>query len=216
MSYTGRVHYLGYYNRSGDTEHQRVFKVLSDRLGAGQPIYVRWRSDDRREGSVGLLSKFEVEDISHWYSPRWGPTTSTKGLYFQINDCEVTWTGRRNVVKPMAHELEFLEDWEEGSVWAWNTAPAQPKPPIPTITGHLGEEIVIDDFVSFVSRRYGTVKLHFGNVARINHNGTVWVNTLKLRDDDSPQEVKVHDPDTIVKIGKDLIDRLMMARLAVR
>ena len=215
MSYTGRVHSLSapsrYWNRIADnSEFNRVVTVISRRLLAGEPIYVRF-FDPRRKGSVGKITSVDIRDVSNWYAGYGGNTK-----HYQLNNIEVKWDGRSNKVHPYDSEIEFLEDWEGGTVWAYSKPSPAPAKPIPVVKDHLGAEVEPGDFVSFVSRRYGEVKLHFGNVSRINHNGTVWVNTLKLRDDDQPQEVKVHDPDTIVKQGKDLMDRLILARMSAQ
>lgn len=219
-TYTGKVSDLGYWTRSEPKKHREMFLELAKRKLEGKPVYVRWKNDARRRGAIGLLSSYDIEDVSHWYNRTYDWKTgqyiqSNAGEYFQAINLEVTWEGRKNRASPHEGEIEILDDYEGPTIWAWNTSPKEAKP-IPTITDHLGAEVNVDDFVSFVSRRYGVIELHFGNVSRINHNGSVWVNTLKLRDDDDPQERKVHDTDTIVKIGKDLVDRLMMARLAAR
>lgn len=198
--------------------HQDLYAWIENQMHEGKPVYVRFH-DPRRQGAIGKLKTFEAAQQTpinpsmhsyHYYRDRYPkyPTYHAHGI-------SVEWDGRKNLVHPYMDEIEILRDYTGPTVWAW-TQKAPETRVIPTIKGHLGEEIVVDDFVSFVSRKYGNVKLHFGNVSRINHNGSVWVNTLKLRDGDRPAEAKVHDVDTIVKIGKDLIDRLMMARLAAR
>lgn len=225
MTYTGRVHrlnlpafdwygYGGHRSASTDEvkEYLRVMTVINDRLQSDEPVYIRF-DDGRRAGSVAKIVScdFQKETSHSWYSRYTKPDYDR--IY--IDNIVAKWDGRSNKVSPYRSEIEFLEDWTEGTKWAW-TVKAPGTRTIPTIEDHLGEEVQVNDFVSFVSKKYGYVNLHFGNVSRINFNGTVWVNTLKLRDEDVPQEMKVHDTDTIVKIGKDLIDRLMMARLAVK
>jgi hypothetical protein len=185
------------------TEHNRVAAMIQTRITSGDPIYVRFH-DSRRQGSIGLLKNITVNKI----------TFRTDVYYF--NDIEIEWTGRSNKVKPHSSEIEILEHYAGPTVWAWEQTVKSPVV-IPTIKDHLDAEVAIDDFVSFVSRKYGRVKLHFGNVTRVTESGRVWVKTLKLRDQDTAaQEVKVHDTDTIVKIGKDLMDRLILARMSTQ
>lgn len=202
----------------GVIAHQELYKWIEDRFNAGEPVYVRF-NDHRRRGSVGRLDTFEFEQAtpinktqSHYNYYRYHyPDYAT----YRPTHIVVKWDGRSNKVHPSWDDIEILTDYDGGTVWAFDQSKPTPKP-IPVIKDHLGEEVVADDFVSFVSRKYGNIKLHFGTISRINHNGSVWVNTLKLRDGDVAHEVKVHDTDTIVKIGKDLVDRLVMARLAAR
>lgn len=195
--------------------HHDLYAWIQDQLDNDKPVYVKFTHDARRAGSIGRIKNINIREIPAHKSGASYYNYYPNYVTYCVDKMEVIWDGRSNLCNPYYSEIEILRDYEGPTVWKWVQKAPETRV-IPTIKGHLGEEIVVDDFVSFVSRKYGTVKLHFGNVSRINYNGSVWVNTLKLRDGDRPEEVKVHDPDTIVKIGKDLIDRLVMARLAAR
>lgn len=188
-------------------------KEIEDKLATNDPVYVQIL-DYRRRGSVGRLNKIKFHHLppnragsGGWYNRHYD--------IIEISDIEIVWDGRKNKCSPMAHEVEYLRDWSGGTIWHWSPGPAVEKPPRIIPYDHLGEEIQVGQFVSFVHRRYGNISLRFGTVSRITDKGGVFVNTLKLRDGDSTGEMKALAAGELVIINDELMKRLVLARLAV-
>ena len=183
---------------------------LQNKLVTGEPVYVQIL-DERRKGSIGRLKslKYNISSPSRSHSTYYASQYS-----LSINDLEVVWDGRKNSVKPFAHEIEYLPNWTGGTVWQWNTGPSKPKPERIIPYDNLGQEIEPGQFVCFVHRRYGNISMQFGSVTRITDKAGVFVKTIKLKDGQTSQELKAYSASDLVIVNDKLISRLMMARLS--
>jgi hypothetical protein len=196
----------GGYNASPQAKNRfnEIKNLIETRLSNGEPVYVKFK-DPRRAGAIGRIEHIQM--ILH-------SSPGSMYTYFTVNEIRVVWDDRKNVVKPEARDVTFLPNHVGGTTWAWEQIPPKPKAPAVIQNDHLGEVIEVGQFVSFIHRSYGNIKLKFGTVSRMSDKGTIWVNTLKLRDGDRAEEVKVYSADSVTIVNDNLMSRLMMARLA--
>ena len=90
---------------------------------------------------------------------------------------------------------------------------------IPDVYDHLGEEINIGDFCSYIlyHHRHNGARIYYGTVTKITKNGDVYCQDINLGDwleHDTPKEKKVLHPSMITIMNDTLMDRIMLARLS--
>lgn len=202
-----------YTNQSSQLNRYLDLKnEIEAKMEAGEPVYVQI-SDERRKGSVGRLNSITFD-----YRPPNSPNSSYYNRtehYLGIRDIEVVWDGRKNKCSPTSNEIEYLPNWSGGTVWVWNPGEAKPKEPRVIPYDSLGQEIEAGQFVCFVHRRYGIISMKFGTVSRMTDRGSVFVKTLKMRDDErGGEELKAYAASELLIVNDKLMSRLMMARLA--
>lgn len=197
-----------------DVHYNRI-RDLARRVMAGERIYVKFTElvDQRRTGSIGYLSAFETREERpyhhRWYStpaPQPGKTVPV------ISRMEVKWEGRNNTLRVWQGEIEILEDYTGGSVWKWE----KPVGPQVAAKDRTGREIKKGDFINYVLHHhvtYGTT-LHFGTVTKVDRDGTVWAKNIKVDDKETVAEKRIKNNETIVVLTKDLLDIMMLKKLA--
>lgn len=200
------LYFNPYVGNSENDRFNRIRGEIEDKLANGEPVYAQIK-DDRRKGSI-----CRIKNINFHYSQSsgyWGRTS----MY--VSDLEVEWDGRKNTLRPYASEVEYLPDWTEGTVWNWTKSPPKPAEEVIPQHDHLGELLEPGQFVCFVHRRYGVITMKFGTITRITPRGTVFIKSLKLReDDDESAEVRALDSSELIIVNDKLQSRLVMARLS--
>lgn len=195
-----------YYWRmtSTDLQNWRSVKTKIDTMLANdEPVYVKV-NDARRRGAVGRIRSINI-DI-------------TKDAYYNrvtVSNLVIGWDDRSNEISPSPKSVTWLMNHPEstGTIWEYNPKPNPSPPPPKKINDHLGEEIVAGDFVCFIQSRYGRPVLRFGTVTRITPKGTIFVNTLKLKDGERVEEVRCKDAQ-LVMVNEKLMQRLTLAKLS--
>ena len=75
------------------------------------------------------------------------------------------------------------------------------------------------DFISYVLYHFDNGRngagIYYGKVTKIEGDGTVHAKNIKLKDDDRVAEMRIKDNSLIVIMTKDLMDKLMLARLSI-
>ena len=195
---------------------------------SGKPIYVEFTDNKRRTGSIGKISIQNMQDILHGsynYYNRWQNSSrvpiAEKIENFDLKkaimvnpEIKVTWDGRRNKVESSGHDIVWLKGHTGGTVWEYGTI----TPPKVQAFDKLGREINVGDFISYILYHYdsrGAAGIYYGKVTKITSEGTVYAKNIKLQDSDKVDEKRIKDNHLIVIMTKDLMDRLMMARLSV-
>jgi len=136
-----------------------------------------------------------------------------------ILDGHVKWDGRSNKVNiGSAYSVNWLKGYDasKGTIWKW----AKPDdPPAITPKDKLGRDITKGDFISYIlyhfDNKYNAAGIYYGKVTKIENDGTVWAKNIKLSEKDKVAEKRIKDNSLIVIMTKDLMDKLMMARLSI-
>jgi hypothetical protein len=202
----------------------------------GEPQFVEFdgSTDARRTGSIGriVISDEEMQNILHGateyrgYYNR-GPARQTIEVKEENVDAlklerynptlKVKWDGRSNSIDASwgAHWLKGY-DASQGTKWVW----AKPEdPPAITPKDKLGREIKKGDFISYIlyhfDNSHNAAGIYYGKVSKIENDGTVHAKNIKLKEDDRVDEKRIKDNSLIVIMSKDLMDKLMLARLSI-
>lgn len=217
-TYTGEVKHLNYYSyRKSDPKVAQFIALKTDienKLSKGEPVYVQFH-DSRRENSVGRIKSCSFKLEEHQHRNYWGGTGEPY-VYCGISDIEVVWDGRKNKVKPSPMDIEYIPDWTHGTQWDWEQT--QKDKPEPIIAyDHLGQQLEVGQNVCFVHRRYGNTSMKFGTVTRFTDKGSVFIKTMKLKDNArAGEELKALSMDDVIIINDELMKRILMAKLAAR
>jgi hypothetical protein len=190
-----------------------VVKPLQAKLDAlhsgdtTKPIYVKFVTDKRRGGSVGVIRKMTMV-----VSP---PRRYYENEEVTYSDIEVGFDDHKSVIKiSNTDAIEWLQDYEGPTKYLFDKEKVEKKV-IPDVVDKLGVEVKPGVFISFVEKNYRGLTVHFGNVTRINHNGTVWATNMRLQDGDCQDEIRIADSKTIVVMTRDLMDRLTIKKMSV-
>lgn len=201
---------------------------------SGEPIYVGFdtKREPKRAGSIGRLVISNVQDLLHGeyeyqrrrYSQKLEVIeeipSNVKEDHFdriQING-HVVWDGRKNKIQFTGWGAYWISDRkpEDGTVWAYE------KPEdVPQVEARdkLDREIKVGDFISYILYHFGNghnaAGIFYGKVTKIDKDGTVYAKNIKLKDDDYVAEKRIKDNSLIVIMSKDLMDKLMLARLSI-
>ena len=203
-----------------------------------KPIYVRYKeSSAMREGAIAKISRWP--DVAYALTKngdqmasryRYGYMTAASASTpvehvvgkdkYEINVdhlsshwFKVTWDGRSNHVDASAYEIELLIGYEGPCVWQWGK---KEKPQVLPYD-RLGREVKVGDFACYILHHFGTCRgasTQFGTVQKIERDGTVWAKNVALSDGEKSQLKRINDNATIVILTSDLMDRLMLAKLA--
>lgn len=194
-------------------------KYISDlvtKVQAGEPVYVSFR-DARRKGSIGKIVELNVEDQKYCKHMSWGysRTAADYAHIPTIQDLKVGFDDRKNIINCSTYDVELVLDRDpsEGTVYVFTQPDKKKKEPPKIVYDRIGEPVTPGDFVSFVYRSYGHISLKFGTITRITDKGTVFVQTLKLKDGDRSEELRCNQ-DNVVIVNDQLMKRLVMAKLA--
>jgi len=202
----------------------------------GEPIFVMFDStgDARRIGSIGRfhISSDCMQNLLHgqyhYYSSNRNPRVPIKPDESLITPATfksvalegyVKWDGRSNKVTVYSgSSVIWLKGYDasRGTEWKW----AKPDDPPATVPkDKLGREIQKGDFISYIlyhfDNRYNAAGIYYGKVTKIENDGTVWAKNIKLSEKDLVDDKRIKDNSLIVIMSKDLMDKLMMARLSI-
>lgn len=194
--------------------HDNKVRDLHRRIMAGEKVYVKFTEyqDERRTGSIAYISRFGIREDHTYYrrgfygSSAGGPTRPT------ITNIEVAWEGRKNTVSVWIYDIKILTDYSGPSVWKWE----KPVGPLVQAKDRTGREIKKGDFINYVLHHhvsYGTT-IHFGTVSKVDRDGTVWAKNVKVDEKETVAEKRIKNNENIVVLTKDLLDRLMLLKLA--
>lgn len=203
-------------NQKNIDAYQQKIIDIEKRVNRGEKVYVAFNnnSDARRTGSIGYLKTFSLYNESNsWYSLRHG-VNRTNSPHYRVDRFSVGWDGKRNSYEPYVLEIDILEDYQGPTVWKWE------KPKIDPVKAYdrTGVEITKGQFISYVLHQYegkGS-SLHFGNVTKVEDDGTVWAKNITLDSKEKSADKKIKHNDNVVVLTKDILDRLMMLKLASR
>ena len=230
---------ISWYGHYGNTSYRTDVMEMVRRYINGEKIFVEFdgSSDSRRTGSIGQfhISDDCLQDLMYgaqkpYFSP-WGqkpparPHVKPDASLLKVSTFDkvpisghVTWDKRKNKVDAgNCYSLMWLKDYDEtlGTKWVW----AKPDDdPAVTPQDKLGRDIKKGDFISYVlyhfDNGYNGAGIYYGKVTKIENDGTVHAKNIKLKDDDRVAEKRIKDNSLIVIMSKDLMDKLMIARLS--
>lgn len=228
MTYTEVELGIGYY--ATDAEKKEVGDMIRQYL-RGEPVYIKITSDERRVGAIARLniSDETIQDILHGgYSNFYYSRVARQHIDpipENVDDSKIglvhisgfaTWTGRKNRVNELyGRAMVWLKDYEGDTVWSFEK-PTVPKKPA---YDKLGREINVGDFISYILYHFDNADnaagIYYGKVTKIDYDGTVIAKNIKLSETDKVAEKRIKDSSLIVIMSKDLMDKLMMARLSI-
>lgn len=226
----------GWSSNAAQTQQDKenLAEFLRDYL-SGKPCYIRITNEPKREKAI---AQFKMEDRhiqdllygehdrSTWYS---GTATSTRKRIEPIPenvDVEkmgnirisgyAVWDGRKNRVNHLSDwNIEWLKGHAGGTVWSYET------PDVEKVEAQdkLGREIKVGDFISYIlyhfDNSHNAAGIYYGKVTKVTKDGNVYAKNIKLSEDDRVAEKQIKDNSLIVIMTKDLMNQLMMARLAI-
>ena len=193
-------------------KHDEKIRDINRRVLADLPVYVKFTAhhDERRTGSIARLTTFTIQERSPW---SYGYSRTRSGATRPvITTMQVGWDGRKNVVNVYEYDIEILEGYTGGTVWKWE----KPVGPLVQAKDRTGREIKKGDFINYVLHHhvmYGTT-IHFGTVSKVDRDGTVWAKNIKVDDNETVADKRIKNNENIVVLTKDLLDRLMLLKLA--
>jgi hypothetical protein len=132
--------------------------------------------------------------------------------------CELRWNGRSS--KPGfwtgGDQVEFLPGYTGETVWLYDKErKSRVKQKI--ALDKLGREINIGDFCTYILYQFdgaGAAGIYFGNVTKIEPDGSIWCKNVKLTTRDRCEDKKVKDNSLVTILTDDLMRQLMMAKLS--
>lgn len=205
----------------------------------GEKIFVEFdgSTDSRRTSSIGrlCLSEDYIQNLMHGSYPqnRWSYRAVSSRKYIKPDENKVTpsdigliymdgkvkWDKRSNKVDiNNGWGIHWLKGYDEtqGTKWVW-AKPEDPPAIIPK--DKLDREIKKGDFISYIlyhfDNSYNAAGIYYGKVTKIENDGTVHATNIKLTENDRVAEKRIKDNSLIVIMSKDLMDKLMMARLSI-
>lgn len=222
----------------GKLNRAQKIQLVKDWLD-GKRIYVQYGSRcAMRDGAIAYVSRWDgVKDaltkngvpMSKYHrSHNWVTSSSTPNkieTYVIGNDTYeidpdrlnahwffVKWEGRRNEVQSSAYEIDYLPNYTGECKWVWGKKENPKLVPL----DRLGREIKIGDFVCYILHHFyrSGASTQFGTVQKIQNDGTVWAKNVALSDGEVSKLKRINDNNTVVILTKDLMDRLMMAKLS--
>lgn len=241
MSHT-KVPLCFYYNSGYPGNHDAWADEMVEMVRAyirGEPIFMECNGSDdqRRTGSIARLSisDSEMQNLLYGDYDRsgWGYNRSAKRELLPVTeenikaenfksyrpDYTATWDKRKNsVTMRSGYAASWLKGYDatQGTVWKWAKPDDEPQV-VPE--DKLGREIKKGDFISYILYHFDNGRngagIYYGKVTKIENDGTVHAKNIKLSEDDHVAEKRIKDNSLIVIMSKDLMDKLMMARLAI-
>lgn len=205
----------------------------------GEEVFIEFNgdSDSRRTGSIAKLSitHDEMQNILYgsYDNTRWGYRNNppreviavteqgikASNLQYYQPSFVAKWTGRRNALDVNnGYGANWLKGYDatQGTKWVW-AKPEDPPAVIPK--DKLGRDITKGDFISYIlyhfDNSHNAAGIYYGKVTKIEGDGTVHARNIKLSEDDQVAEKRIKDNSLIVIMSKDLMDKLMMARLSI-
>ena len=200
----------------------------------GEPVFVAFDKnyEPKREGSVGRLKITNVQCLLHgeyeYYRHRYGkkddfieeiPENVKEDHFESIGiSGHIVWDKRSNKVQATGWGMNWDDARadDEGTVWAWAK---DPEPEQVVAEDKLGREIKVGDFISYILYHFDNgsngAGIYYGKVTKITKTGTVHAKNIKLKDNDHVAEMRIKDNSLIVIMSKDLLDKLMLARLSI-
>lgn len=204
-----------YGSQADDPQAQALLAHMSNiksKIEEGKPVFVNF-TDDRREGSIGRIVEFDYSVSSRVYNSTFSGRQTY--VYVTFHKLVVGWDGRKNRINPHPSEIRYLPDFVGETNYVWKKPDPKDRPPPVIPYDHLGEEIKQGQFVCFVHKKYGITDLMFGTVSRTTPKGSVFVKSIKLREEDrESREVKALSASDLVIVNDKLLSRLTLARLA--
>ncbi len=229
---------LCHYGQVHNSGWKKQMAEMLRRYIRGETIYVEFQqnADPRRIGAVGKLyikpdciQAFLKGRRNTWiYSPtpKNEPDIEVKEENVKeehfgsiMLDGFIKWDGRTNKVDANAgwainwlpHRTE-----EEGTFWKWERTE---KPAAPAPKDKLDREIKVGDFISYVLYNFDNARnsagIYYGKVTKIDNEGYVFAKNIKLAENDKSAEKRIKDNSLIVIMSKDLMEKLMVARLSI-
>lgn len=202
---------------------------------SGEPVYIQITSDPKRAKSVArfMMDDDTIQDLLHgehdpmrWYAHRGHKSTRQRiepkpenvnvDLMGKINlHGYAIWDGRKNRVNHLSGwNIMWLKGHEGGTVWSYESPEVEKVEAV----DKLGREIKVGDFISYILYHFdgdGAAGIYYGKVTKVTKDGNVYAKNIKLDDEDRVDEKRIKDNNLIVIMTKDLMDRLMMARLSI-
>lgn len=200
----------------------------------GETIYIGFdpTREPKRKGSVGRLVITNMQDLLHGdYEYRRNRYSQTPELIEEIPENvkeenfdrvqiigHILWNGRKNKIQVSTWSMFWIDDHDPtvGTVWAFE----KPEDVPDTVArDKLDREIKVGDFISYILYHFdngsSAAGIYYGKVTKIEKDGTVHAKNIKLASDDVVAEKRIKDNSLIVIMTKDLMDKLMLARLSI-
>lgn len=202
-----------------DTSYQNA---LAKRIEAGEKLYVYYRRDGARFGSIGRIQSIRTRTDKTYTGPNhsWGGQSYWDLQRDPKNWKEVTradaiiveWDDRKTTNEFEPHYCTVLEGFTGPTRFNYVTN-AGAERVIPT--DRLGNDIEVGQTIVFFNRR-GDKCLRFGVVSKVTKAGMVYVKDFKLEDDEysSERRIMYASSDCAVLSG-DVLDQLMLKKLSV-
>lgn len=155
-----------------------------------------------RYGSIAKINNPSI------YSLSTRPKISGK-LHFDDHKCNGS-------VYSYSELIEWLPGYNGKTEWHYDKNRPKYATPISTHYDRLNREIKVGDFCCYILYQFdgdGMANIYFGNVTRLDGDGSIWCKNTKLSDNERSSEAKVKNSKLITILTDDLMDQLLIAKL---
>lgn len=212
-----RPHYQnGWYSRSNYTPQQiaenaawqALWTEFNEAIDRGDRVFVRVKNSNHKHyGSIALIE--ERLALRDWKSEE------TQGF-------RLGWDKRKNTLSAWTNyysEIEWLRNYQGPTVYDFDRERGKPNDPkVECLKDRTGKQIKVGDFCCYILHHFQNsgAGIYFGTVTKFTKNGgTAYIKNIKLAESDRVEEKRVTYSENIVVLTKDLLDRMMMARLSL-
>lgn len=193
----------GYYGFEGKSAYIRFVDPQSERFGSiARIVPYSWSSQYQ-----GRYTK--ASDIAQAMR-LWSGRSSFYG--------ECRWNKRSS--KPSfsvpSDKVEYLPNYTGDTIWKFDR---DRKQRVEFVAAHdrLGRLINVGDFITYILYQFdgsGAAGIYFGNVTKVDLDGSVWAKNVGLSSSDRVGEKKIKDNKLITILTDDLMRQLMLAKLS--
>lgn len=200
-----------------------IWVDMAKKILDGEKVYVKITHPKTRAGSIGYL-KFSDNfvnpthaDLAEFNRGRYYGKIDRLSEYtlykYKTDDKQIHFDDRKNPIKAERLEFEWLVDYEGPTNFIFDKSKVEKKEVVEeNMKDFMGNDLVVGDIVSIVDNNNMIV----GTISR--YSGTrksLFVKPIKVSSRVYyKSEIICSDPSRIMLVDKDLMDRLLIARLS--
>lgn len=181
--------------------------LFNQAIDRGDAVYLKV-TDPRHKhfGSIARVTERQEYGYNDW--------TKNEAAWLTLG-----WDKRKNAINEFSYgSVRWLKDYQGPTVYDYDRTRGMEPPRTEALKDRTGREIKVGDFCCYILHHFQTsgAGIYFGTVTKFSKNGnTAYVKNIKIEADDIVEEKRVTYSENIVVLTKDLLDRMMMARLSL-
>jgi hypothetical protein len=180
--------------------------LFNQALDKGEDVFVQ--ITEARHKHFGSIAKITEREIY-------------RGSWEEVDSVWLTlgWDKRKNAIREYSYgSMVWLKDYQGPTVYDYDRSRGMEPVRTDALKDRTGREIKVGDFCCYILHHFqtGGAGIYFGTVTKFSKNGnTAYLKNIKIEADDIVDEKRVTYSENIVVLTKDLMDRMMMARLSL-